>query len=242
MKLLMENWRGYLNENNPIDKAAGKGLGIHLVMKKDRGIVVVYDAKKILDQIEFWKKNDPSKLADPTSIIEILDGYQKIEVVAGVRFAKPTWDKGECNNALEITNSASKKNSKLGPTAYEAALYYVDGLTSDRLIVRPSAAKVWSIYSKRADSENIEKEPFDDYDSDQKKTPNDTSDDCALHKDRDPLNYSYNIESKPSGLQELEDNHVKVLAAMAQLGVRQRTILNALEGGFNYLFMSRYNA
>ena len=241
MKLLLENWRQYLNENNPLDKAVGKGLGIYLAMQKDHGIVVVYDAKKILDKIEFWKKYEPSNLAEPTRIMDILDGYAIIDVVAGVRFAKPHWGKGECNNALEVINSASKEKSKLGPTAYEAAMYYVDGLTPDRMIVKPSAAKVWSIYSKRADSENIEKEPFDDYDSDQKKTPDDTSDDCALHKDRDPLNYSYNIESKPSGLQELEDNHAKVLAVMAQLGVRERTLLNSLEGYFNYLFTSRYN-
>jgi len=241
MKLLLENWRQYLNENNPLDKAVGKGLGVHLSMQKDHGIVVVYDAKKILDSIEFWKKYEPSNLADPTRIMDILDGYAIIDVVAGVRFAKPDSNKGECNNALEVTYSASKENSKLGPTAYEAAMYYVDGLTPDRVSVSHAAAKVWKIYNKRADSQGVEKEPFDDYNSDQKKTPDDTSDDCALHNNRYPLNYSYDIESKPSGLQELEDNHAKVLDAMAQLGVDQRTILHALEELFNHLFMSRYN-
>ena len=51
---------------------------------------------------------------------------------------------------------------------------------------------------------------------------------------------SYDIEAKPSGLQELENNNVKVLAALAQLGVKQRQFFSYLENYFNFLFVSRY--
>ena len=240
MKLILESWNKFLNESNPIDKALGKGLGLAVKMEDyDNGFVVIYDAKRILSNIEFYKKYEPDK------ILDILDGYGKIDVVAGVRFGKPMndyhHDRGLCNNSFEVTNSASKKDSKLGPAAYEAALYYLDGLTSDRIVVKPGADKVWSIYSKRADSQEVEKEPFDDINSDQKRTPDDTWDDCILHKDRDHLNYSYDIESKPTGLQELEDNHVKVLTALAQLGVKQESFLSSLSNLFDYLFSSRYS-
>jgi len=240
VKLILENWNNFLNENSPIDKALGKGLGLTVSMKGDNGFVIVYDAKKILDQIEFYKNNYPDKLSEPHMIMDILDGYAIIDVVAGLRFAKPRYDKGECNNAFEVTNSASKKDSKLGPAAYEAALYYLNGLIPDRMVVKPGAEKVWSIYNKRADSEDVEKKPFDDIDSDEKRTPEDTSDDCVLHKGKDHLNYSYDIDHKPSGLQELEDNHVKVLATLAQLGVKQNSFLRSLSNLFNYLFSSRY--
>ena len=242
MKLILENWNKFLNESNPIDKALGKGLGLTVKMGNNHGIVIVYDAKKILDKIEFYKNNYPDKLSEPHMIMDILDGYKAIDVVAGVKFAKPKYDKGECNNAFVVTNSASKKDSKFGPAAYEAALYYLDGLAPDRLTVKPGAEKVWSIYNKRADSQEVEKEPFDDVDSDQKRTPDDTSDDCVLHKGKDHLNYSYDIEPKPPGLQELEDNHVKVLTTLAQLGVRQNSFLSSLSSLFDYLFGSRYDS
>jgi len=241
MKLIMENWRKYMNENNPIDKALGKGLGVSIQMKGDRGLVVVYDAKKILDKIEFYKKYKPDKISEAHMIIDILDGYQSIDVVAGVRFAKPRYDIGKCNNSFQITNSASKKDSKLGPTAYEAALYYLDGMAPDRVIVKPGAERVWSIYNKRADShQDVEKKPFDDIESDQKRTPDDPSDDCVLHKGKDHLNYSYDIIPKPAGLKELENNHAKVLATLAQLGVKQHKFLYTLSDLFDYLFRLRY--
>jgi hypothetical protein len=240
LKLILENWNKFLNESSPIDKALGKGLGLTVSMRGDNGFVVVYDAKKILDKIEFYKNNYPDKLSEPHMIMDILDGYGSIDVVAGVKFAKPRYDKGECNNSFEVTNSASKKDSKLGPAAYEAALFYLDGLSPDRMVVKPGADKVWSIYNKRADSKEVEKKPFDDIDSDQKRTPDDTSDDCVLHKGKDHLNYSYDIQSKPSGLKELEDNHVKVLATLAQLGVKQNSFLSSLSSLFDYLFSSRY--
>ena len=242
MKLILENWNRFLNESSPIDKALGKGLGLTVSMSGDNGFVIVYDAKKILDKIEFYKNNYPEKLSEPHMIMNVLDGYGIIDVVAGVRFAKPRYDKGECNNAFEVTNSASKKGSKLGPAAYEAALFYLNGLSPDRIVVKPGADKVWSIYNKRTDSQEVEKEPFDDIDSDQKRTPDDTSDDCVLHKGKEYLNYSYDIEPKPPGLQELEDNHVKVLSILAQLGVKQKSFLNSLSNLFNYLFSSRYDS
>jgi len=242
MKLIIENWNKFLKENNPIEKALGKGLGLAVQVKSGNGFVIVYDAKKVLDRLEFYEKQYPDKISEPSAVKQTLSADAVIDVVAGVRFAKPRYDKGECNNSFEVTNSASKKDSKLGPTAYEAALYYLGGLTSDRMVVKPGADKVWSIYSKRANSQEVEKEPFDDVDSEQKRTPDDTSDDCVLHKDKDHLNHSYNIAAKPAGLQELEDNHVKVLAALVRLGVRQNNFLYTLSNLFDGLFSSRYNS
>ena len=240
MKLILENWNKFLNESSPIDRALGKGLGLHVQADKDGGWVIVYDAKKILDAIEYFKEND-TKFSELYNVMSTLESYQKIEVLAGVVFTRSTSTKGECNNAFQVSNSASKKDSKLGPIAYEAALYYLDGLAPDRFVVKPGADKVWSIYSKRADSGDVTKEPFDDIDADaEKRTPDDTSDDCVLHKGKDHLNYSYDIEAKPSGLQELENNNVKVLAALAQLGVKQRQFFSYLENYFNFLFVSRY--
>ena len=242
MKLILENWNKFLNESSPIDRALGKGLGLHVQADKDGGWVIVYDAKKILDAIENLKEKNPESL-EPYNVMYTLEGYQKIEVLAGVVFSKSDSTKGECNNAFQVTNSASKEDSKLGPTAYEAALYYLDGLAPDRFVVKPGADKVWSIYSKRADSGDVTKDPFDDIDAgDEKKTPDDTSDDCILHKGKDHLNHSYDIEAKPSGLQELENNNVKVIAALAQLGVKQRQFFSYLENYFNSLFSSRYDS
>lgn len=239
MKLIMENWIKFLNENNPIAKAVGKGLAISTQIRRGQGVVVVYDAQKIIDTFEFYKKHKPESISEPYMVIDILS--RNIDVLAGVRFSKPRYNRGECNNSYEVTNSASKENSKLGPTAYEAALFYLNGLSPDRMVVKPGAEKVWSIYNKRADSEEVEKKPFDDLDSDQKQTPDDTSDDCLLHKGKDHLNYSYDIDSKPSGLKELEDNHVKVLITLSQLGVKQNTFLFRLSNIFDHLFTSRYS-
>lgn len=240
MKLLLENWSKFLNESSPIDKAINKGLGLTVLTRENGGLVIVYDAKNIIDIFEHYKKYDPDKISEPYKVMDILE--RNIDVLAGVRFSKPDYSKGECNNAYEVINSASKKDSKLGPSAYEAALFYFNGLAPDRLTVKPGAEKVWSIYNKRADSGEVEKKPFDDIDSKQKRTPDDTSDDCVLHKGKDHLNYSYNIKSRPSGLKELEDNHVKVLITLTQLGINQNRFLYRLSGMFDHLFMSRYSS
>lgn len=115
---------------------------------------------------------------------------------------------GPCNNAWEIAFSVGPG---YGKEVYGAAYAFVKKhgsgqLTSDRQHVSPLAQDAWSKAYKSARP----KHEFDDFEApvDQKKTPDDPSDDCVLHRDNSgkslvQLNHSY--EALPEDLVRLDD-------------------------------------
>ena len=120
MKLLLENWRGYVRESlaesvNPKIMSMIDGL------EKAGGTVHIGD-----------------------HVIRILrDGL----VIATVEFEPSPAAFGNCLGAMSVTKSDSD-GSGYGPLAYDIAMEIADGLTSDRAHVSSDAHAIWDYYDK----------------------------------------------------------------------------------------------
>ena len=154
--------------------------------------------------------------------------------------AKQTNYWGPCYGSGVVTASASERGSKMGPAAYEAAMWYAGGLTSDRNQTRARARNVWAVYKTRSDSGEIEARQFDDVNN--PKTPPE-EDDCEMKSDggNSPMNFSYKHKSKPAGLDEMENNHRTMLSFMEKHGMARPQFEANLRRLFGYLFEDRYN-
>ena len=179
---------------SPTAKAASAGLAVCVVGSPDSaGHLMIYDP-----QIVYRLANEYEGAGLPIDYNMIQDSIDEEPIVrSGVGW---TMDPEPCNGAKVVTKAASVEGSGMGPSAYEAAVWYTGGLASDRIETSQLAGHVWSRYYDR---EDVMRSPFDDIDDPQ--TPP-KEDDCRL-QDRPFLNYSYSMKSKPPGLDVLERNH-----------------------------------
>lgn len=183
-----------LESQSPTARAANAGLAICVTGSPDSaGYLMIYDPGIIYRLVKEYRG---ARLPIDQNLV--LDSIDEEPIVrSGVRWIT---EPDPCNGAKVITKAASVAGSGMGPSAYEAAIWYTGGLASDRLETSRLAGSVWSRYYDR---EDVEKSPFDDVDD--PRTPP-VEDDCHI-QDRQFLNYSYRLKSSPPGLETLEKNH-----------------------------------
>lgn len=226
-----------LNESSSqVPNASKKSLASFLKKKGSHNDVVVYDPsvlKKIID----LQKSDIQK----SKRIWISEYEKKISeyvVLSGMRFGPPQQDAGQSWGALEVYFSVSRPGSKMGPVAYDIAMYYATkfagGLMSDRYSVTDSAKSIWKKF--KDSREDVEKKKFDNKD-DPKTEP---KIDDSKHQEDDVLNYDYQLQEKPHGLDQLEANHQKVLEYFKSLGGDTSVLENLIIDNFSNLFDERY--
>jgi hypothetical protein len=202
-----------------LDQAAGLAA---LVKKTSESVdIVLYDPDALLD------------LAEERGTENDLDYLS--EVIVGVIGANRTFH--PCNGAWEINKSAVK-NKGDGGLVYGLAYAAAGGtLTPDRYSVSSAAQRGWLGQDSRGG------EPFDDASlpPEERRTPDDPSDDCDLHRDGDncgahlslpSLNRSYEAEGWEEDLltnlrtahgytmEELGPNAKKFEAALLKNGKR----------------------
>ena len=186
---------------SPTARAAAQGMAVCVVGDPTLdAYVMIYDPNLLVRYVT-------DVAGDGVPVDDVVE--DSIDVDPVLRAGVTLWHSqdGHCYGKGIIGRAASVPGSGLGPAAYEAAMWYAGGLTSDREETSDLAGGVWLKYKQRADSGEIDALPFDDLTNPQ--TPP-TEDDCEM-QDRDWLNYSYRLKSKPPGLDELERNHKAVL-------------------------------
>lgn len=190
-----------LESQSPTARAAAQGMAICTVGDpKSQAYVLVYDPNLLVRYVT-------DVASDGIPVDDVVE--DSIDVNPVVRSGVTIFHEydGTCYGKGIVGKAASVPGSGMGPAAYEAAMWYADGLASDRQETSRLAGSVWLRYNQRAESGEIEALPFDDV-SDPQTPP--VEDDCEI-QDRDWLNYMYRLKSKPPGLDELEKNHKAVL-------------------------------
>ena len=138
MKLLLENWREYLNEGmkNPADIPDDVYIGIMW----DRGDILFYYADE--------KGNETDPYAELTGMVSIRQPTERKGTWGGVQ------KDGACSGAWILAGSEASKG--WGPLLYDVAIEWASmngkGLTPDRHSVSGDARAVWDYYlNKRSD-------------------------------------------------------------------------------------------
>jgi len=185
MKLILENWRGFLKEG--IDPRIQKQLD-RLLASPDMGISIApvkeYDADArmfiyVTREDGKWRELTTSR-GTPFGVAEIMEPNDR--------------DTGPCDDAWIVVVTQAEKG--WGPLLYEVALewasQHANGLTADRAMVSDSAWAVWAKYMKRGDVKADQLDIFHDpaayayRDPDDptfpQLTPDDESDDCEQVK------------------------------------------------------------
>ena len=186
---------------SPTARAASQGMAICTVGDpKSQAYVLVYDPKLLVSYV-----TDASN--DGIPVDDIVE--DSIDINPIVRSGVTIFHEydGTCYGKGIVGKAASVPGSGMGPAAYEAAMWYAEGLASDCAETSRLAGSVWLRYNQRAEAGEIESLPFDDI-HDPHTEP--IEDDCEM-QDRHWLNYMYRLKSKPPGLDELERNHNAVL-------------------------------
>jgi hypothetical protein len=207
---------------SPTLKAANAGLAVCVVgSPENSGLLIIYDPEIIYRLVREHKEADIHNILIYDSI------YEEPIVKAGI-----TWNESHdpCNSAKIVSKAASVDGSGMGPSAYEAAIWYTDGLASDRIDTSRRAGQVWSKYYDRDD---VKKSPFDNVDEPQ--TPP-KEDDCEF-QDKPFLNYSYQLKHAPPGLSVLEKNHEKCEKFCEEIGIKDLSF--TLLAIFQVIFESR---
>jgi hypothetical protein len=139
MKLLLENWREYLNEGmkNPADIPDYAYVAIEVTGK---GFVDFYYADKEGNEAHHY----------PTGLITIRQPTER----KGTVFTGGNANDGTCSGAWILAGSEASRG--WGPLLYDVAIEWASmngkGLTSDRHIVSDDAQAVWDYYlNKRSD-------------------------------------------------------------------------------------------
>ncbi len=181
MKLIMENWRKFINED--IDPRIQKQLDMVLSMP-DVGIAISSDAsfgKSIrYVRIEDAETQQYSELTYNDAI-----GDKKHYPHGEVDIMKTEEDhEGPCFGGWTVIGSESKKG--WGPLLYEIAIEYASqnggGLTSDRSSVSKDAQAVWDKYADRGEVDTRQMDTNRERGAANltvpQLTPDDRSDDC----------------------------------------------------------------
>lgn len=171
-----------------LDQAAG--LAALVKKTSESADIVLYDPNALLDFAATNPKLTTSN--KPETIPTFLD-----KIIIGVIGVNRTFH--PCNGAWEINKSAVR-NKGDGGILYGLAYAAAGGtLTPDRYSITPAAQRGWLKQDSRDGS------PFDDASlpPEERRTPDDTSDDCDLHRNGDKcgthldlstLNRSYESE------------------------------------------------
>jgi hypothetical protein len=214
--------------NSPTSRAASKGMAVCKI--GDRvGHVLIYDPGLLVNYVKYAR----AKEAIPEVIEDSIEDDPVVR--SGVVYARRVEGLGECHGGGVVLKSASWPGSGMGPAAYEAAMWYAGGLTSDRMETSRAAGRVWLNYKGRSVSGDIESLPFDDLNDPKTPPPND---DCVM-QDREWLNYSYRLKSPPPGLEEMEGNHEKTKSIIKGLGYPVETLEHKLKLLFMMIFDER---
>jgi len=208
--------RNLLKEESydPTIRAAQAGLALCHFVSRRQTFVCLYDPQIILRGIESNEIKKSAVIRDSLNAV--------IELAPADSF--------DTNGANPITISVAKPNSKMGPTAYECALWIAQkqrfekvkkdkqgfansppgGVTPDRESVSDSAQSVWKKYSLRNDVESYRLDDIND-----PVTPN-KWDDSFVYK-QDYLNKSYVLKNEPAKFKELVNNHENFLRTLHQM-------------------------
>ena len=176
MKLLFENWREYLKEEDKGMKTVDALLekGVYIAIKKTQGGFAVYYSDKD------GRRTPPTRAGQ-----EVVVPHGKI------KFAPVGSFEGNCLNAFVVFGS--KADNRWGPLLYDIAIEWAtergSGLIADRGIVSPEARAVWDYYlNKRSDVQAVQLDDKDpdirpgrrvpDNKDDYRLTPGNPEDDC----------------------------------------------------------------
>lgn len=190
--------------SSPVEKASNTNFACSLIEGDDEYYTVtIYDPQALEKAIS--KFDNVEELSD-YFIADFEKKIDEIIIVASVDFCKPETTKvGQSWDAFEVATSASHPKYRLGPVAYDIAMYYASkyagGLMSDRKTVSSKARSVWKKYLN--DRPDVQKKEFDDKNNPRTETK---VDDSKLQT-YDELNHAYQIKQKPQGLDRLENNH-----------------------------------
>ena len=202
--------------SDPTIRAAQAGLALCHFVSRRQTFVCLYDPQIIFRGIESDEIKKHAVIRDSLKAV--------IELAPADSF--------DTNGANPITISVAKPNSKMGPAAYECALWIAQkqrfekvkkdkqgfaetlpgGVTPDRESVSDSAQSVWKNYSSRNDVESYRLDDIDD-----PVTPN-KWDDSFVHKnEHDYLNKSYVLKNEPAKFKELVNNHENFFRTLHQM-------------------------
>jgi len=185
MKLLMENWRQYLNEGidpriqKQIDKLLSPG-------HSDLSIAIVGNP----EQPGKWYEILYVRVTNPETEEWAMIRRNHMRLPRGrVIIGRINPDKyGHCFGGYVVSGASATHG--WGPLLYDVALEWASqkssGLASDRMSLSPHAQAVWSKYEKRRDVDNDQMDYFSTEDirktyygrEIEKLTPDDTQDDC----------------------------------------------------------------
>ena len=181
MKLLLENWRKYLNEG--IDPRIQKQLDKILALP-DVGVAIreIRNPPGISVYYVHISDNDPKRFSQ-VSYDDPGIPHGEVEIWKG-----DPGDSGPCLDGYLIMQANAERG--WGPLLYEIALEWASqkggGLAADRGIVSQYAMAVWDKYAKRSDVEkkqmDIEHPNWHDTPTIPQLTPDVPEDDCEQMK------------------------------------------------------------
>jgi hypothetical protein len=223
---IMNNWRQFLKEEKTLSMV---DLGCYVPISRgsDEKEAFLYDASFILENLE----EIINQILGSREVNLIKDDLFLSKIMKGVIFIEPTSSTGggRCNSAWQVSGIAGPG---YGPILYQIGFYLTptEELTSDRGSVKIGARKNWR---KQFDSDEREKNPFDDIEK--PRTPP-KEDDCIIHWQKkkidprtkkpiinpetgspemenvDQLNYSYETKTEDIAIaQKLIQNHEDTL-------------------------------
>lgn len=178
MKLLMENWRGFLlQEAMATPKDLPNGVGVRVKISPQR-FEISYVASS------------------------------NVNIYGAISILKPGNVKGAgpCLNAC-LVEETSETTKGFGPMLYEIAIElasaHFEGLTADRVVVSQDALNVWKKYSKRSDVDHKQLDTYvggvfgDEKGFDKPQlTPEDPTDDCYMSSAHSEGNWTKSPLSK----------------------------------------------
>ena len=199
-----------IQENeSPLVRAANEGYAVFQIEGPVTKLAIIYSPELLFYFTENSKTYDDINLS-----IKRSHQVDRCIVRAAVSYGRSSNKNGPCWNSSVIKYSvaASKPLNmpKVGPAAYEAAMWYSKNhtLAPDRGSVSKKAEKVWDRYLTRSNNNGITSKEFDDIGD--PITPA-VDDDCDIYQGRNSINRAYTLQSKPEGLEILERNHQKCI-------------------------------
>ncbi|MBT5148435.1 MAG: hypothetical protein HOM41_07715 [Flavobacteriales bacterium] len=166
MKLLLENWRGFLTEGMRTPDDLPEGFGIEVYKEQGGLIYFIYtkDGERLWEGLNIHESGMPS-------------GYVAITLGKAQNY-------GNCLDGYYV--KAAEAEHGWGPMLYDLAMewatHHGGGLTSDRSSVSKDAHKVWQHYDKnRSDIESAQLDITPNTYGTTQLTPDDPSDDCGQH-------------------------------------------------------------
>ena len=196
---------------------------------------ILYDVEELKSALGAGKKKKKSDPIDGGRVYPAIRGFIVVEEAESKGY-------GQCNNAWQVSYIAGPGFGKI---LYGAgyALSASKKLTSDRQIVSPYARSAWA----KAAASKRGREPFDDVEAppEEKKTPDDPSDDCIIHKEpgRESLNFSYSPEGwEPTILSALKRAHDSAMEEAEAAGFSREEVEFALDDAGNEFFGDNYES